>query len=114
MLPAFGTSITLIWLPTGIAVAALLRFGFGCWPGVALGAAAVNLAVGTPLPLALAIAVGNTLGPLLAAWALRRIGFHPAFDRKRDIFFLSAAAILGMLVSASLGTASLSLAVGSA
>ena len=110
MLPAFGTSITLIWLPTGIAVAALLRFGFGCWPGVALGAAAVNFAVGTPLAVALAIAVGNTLGPLLAAWALRRIGFHPAFARKRDIFFLSAAAILGMLVSASLGTASLSLA----
>ena len=110
MLPAFGSNITLFWLPTGIAVAALLRWGFRCWPGVALGAAVVNLAVGSPLPLALAIAVGNTLGPLLAAWVLRRAGVHPAFDRKRDILFLTAAAILGMLVSSGLGVASLSLA----
>ena len=110
MLPAVGTNITLIWLPTGIAVAALVRYGYGCWPGVALGAAAVNFAIGTPLPVALGIAVGNTLGPLLAALALRRMGFHPAFDRKRDILILAVAAILGMLVSASLGVISLSLA----
>ena len=78
MLPAFGSNITLLWLPTGLAVAALLRWGFGCWPGVALGSVAVNFATGISLPVALAIAVGNTLGPLLAAWTLRRIGFHPA------------------------------------
>ena len=110
MLPAVGTNITLIWLPTGIAVAALLRYGYGCWPGVALGAVAVNLAVRTPLPVAVEVAVGNTLGPLLAALALRRMGFHPAFDRKRDILILALAAILGMLVSASLGVIFLSLA----
>ena len=110
MLPAFGSNITLIWLPTGIAVAALLRWGFCCWPGVTLGAVAVNLAVGPSLPVALAIAVGNTLGPLLAAWMLRRAGLHHAFDRKRDILFLSVAAIAGMFVSASLGVVSLSVA----
>ena len=27
LLPAFGSNITLIWLPSGIAVAALLRWG---------------------------------------------------------------------------------------
>ena len=110
MLPAFGTNITLLWLPTGIAVAALLRSGYGCWPGVALGSIAVNVAVGISLPVALAIAVGNTLGPLLAAWTLRRIGFHPAFDRERDILLLAGAAVAGMLVSASLGAGSLALA----
>ena len=110
MLPAFGSNITLIWLPTGIAVAALLRWGSGCWPGISLGAFAVNAAVGTPWTVALGIALGNTLGPLLAAWILRRTGFHPAFDRKRDILLLAAAAIPGMLVSASLGAAVLALA----
>ncbi len=107
MLPAFGSNVTLIWLPTGIAVAALLRWGFGCWPGIALGAVAVNLAVGTSWPVALGIAVGNTLGPLLAAWVLRRLKFHPAFDRSRDILLLAAAAALGMLVSSGLGAATL-------
>jgi len=110
MLPALGTNITLIWLPTGIAVAALFRWGFQVWPGIALGAATVNLAVGTPWGAACAIAVGNTLGPLLAAWVLRRTGLHPTFDRKRDIVFLTIAAALGMLVSASLGVSALTLA----
>ncbi|MEO6742794.1 MAG: PAS domain S-box protein [Chthoniobacteraceae bacterium] len=110
MLPAFGSNITLIWLPTGIAVAGLLRWGFGCWPGVALGAAAVNFAIGSTLPVALAIAVGNTLGPLLAAWLLRRAGLHPSFDRVRDILLLTLAAILGMMVSSTLGVTTFSLA----
>ncbi len=107
MLPAFGPNITLVWLPTGIAVAALLRWGFGCWPGIALGAVAVNLAVGSAWPVALGIALGNTGGPVLAAWALLRLSFHPAFDRPRDILLLAAAAALGMLVSSGLGVATL-------
>jgi len=110
MLPAFGSHITLLWLPTGVAVAALLRCGFRCWPGVTLGAVAVSLAVGTPWLAALGIAVGNTGGPLLAAWMLRRWGLHPAFDRRRDILLLFLAAVIGMLVSSSLGVAALKLA----
>ncbi len=110
MLPAFGPNITLMWMPTGIAVAAFLRWGFCFWPAVTVGAVAVNLAVGSPWPLALAISVGNTLGPLLAAWILKRLSFHQSLDQKRDILFLSVAAIAGMLVSASLGVAALSFA----
>jgi PAS domain S-box-containing protein len=110
MLPAAGSHITLLWLPTGIAVGSLLRRGFGCWPGVAIGAFAVNFSTGTPWYAALGIAVGNTLGPVLAARAIRRLGLHAAFDRKRDILILAACGVLGMSVSASLGVAVLSLA----
>ncbi len=107
MLPAFGSHITLVWMPTGIAVAALFRWGWRCWPGITVGAFAVNLATGTPWPVALGIAAGNTAGPMLAAWMLRRIGFHPTFDRARDILLLAAGAALGMLVTSSLGVATL-------
>jgi PAS domain S-box-containing protein len=107
MFPVFCSHITLIWLPTGIAVAALLRCGFGCWPGVTLGAAAVNVAAGSAWPAALVIAIGNTAGPVLAAFILRRAGVHWAFDRKRDILFLLFAAAFGMTVPASLGVATL-------
>ena len=110
MLPAFGSHITLIWLPTGMAVAALLRYGLGCWPGVTLGAFAVNLAGGMQWQAALVISVGNTAGPMLAARLLPRMGFHAAFDRQRDILLLAAAAALGMAVPASLGVATLALA----
>ena len=35
-------SITAVWPPTGIALAALFLFGYRLWPGVALGAALAN------------------------------------------------------------------------
>ena len=110
MFPVFGPHITLTWIPTGIAVAALLRCGFGCWPGVTLGALAVNLATGSTLLTASGIAVGNTAGPLLAAWFLLRVEMHPAFDRRRDFMFLAVGAALGMLASATVGVAMLALA----
>jgi PAS domain S-box-containing protein len=106
-MPALGSNITLIWLPTGIAVAALFRWGFRCWPGITLGSVAVNVAVGTAWPVALMIALGNTLAPMVTVGVLRRMDFHPAFDRARDIALLGGAAALGMVVSASGGVAAL-------
>ncbi|MDX1925596.1 MAG: PAS domain S-box protein [Pirellulaceae bacterium] len=110
MMPAIGTSVSLIWLPTGIAVAALRRWGFRCWWGVALGAISVNLAIGNPFLLACGIAVGNTLGPLLATLILVRTGFSLQLKRSRDILLLSGAAAVGMLVSATVGVFCLSMA----
>jgi PAS domain S-box-containing protein len=109
MFPVFSPHITLIWMPTGIAVAGLLRCGFGCWPGIALGAIAVNLATGVTWPAVLGIAAGNTAGPLLAAWFLRWRDLHPAFDRRRDFLLLASGAAIGMAVSASLGVIMLAL-----
>lgn len=105
MLPAFGSHITLIWLPTGIAVASLVRCGSSYWPGIMLGAFAVNYGDGLAWPAVLGIAAGNTAGPLLAAHLLRRTRFHATFERKRDFLFLASAAVCGMLVSASCGVA---------
>lgn len=109
-MPYFGSHVTLVWLPTGIAVAALLRWGRGYWPGIYLGAFLVNLSIGSSWYLAAGIAVGNTLGPMLAAWLLGRAGFHPGFDRRQDITFFVLAAGTGMLASATGGAASLCLA----
>ena len=109
-IPYVGSHITLVWLPTGIAVAALLRWGWGVWPGVFLGAFFVNLSIGSPWSLAAGIAVGNTLGPLLTIGWLKRVEFHSAFDRRKDVGSFIAAACAGMMVSASCGVASLNLA----
>ena len=109
-IPFTGSHITLLWLPTGIAVAALFRWGIPVWPGIYLGALLVNLSIGSAWPLAAGIAVGNTLGPLLAVSWLKRAGFHAAFDRQKDIGTFIAAASLGMLVSATGGVANLYLA----
>jgi integral membrane sensor domain MASE1 len=56
-----GPPVTPIWPPTGIAVAALILYGPGLWPGVAAGAWLLVMAVsGNPL-VSLAIAAANTI-----------------------------------------------------
>jgi diguanylate cyclase (GGDEF)-like protein/PAS domain S-box-containing protein len=106
-MPYAGSHITLIWLPTGIAVAALFRWGWGHAIAVFVAAALVNFSIGSDIRLATAIAVGNTLGPMLAVWMLKYLGFHPAFDRRRDVALLTGAAALGMVVSSTLGLSAL-------
>ena len=105
--PYAGSHITLFWLPTGIAVAALFRWGRAVWPGIFVGAYLANISIGSSLLLAMGIAVGNTLAPLLSVWCLKRVGFHSAFDRHNDVGSFLIAAILGMTVSALCGTANL-------
>ena len=100
-------NITPLWPPTGIAVAALLLFGTRWWPGIAIGALAVNLPI-TESPFAAVItAVGNTLAPLLTVWILRRARFRTELDRPRDVVVLLFAALSSMLLSATIGAASL-------
>ncbi len=109
-IPYIGSNITLVWLPTGIAVAALARWGWRYWPGIWLGAILVNLSIGSPWGTAASISIGNTLGPLATLWVLQRLGFHRTFDRQQDVALFALAAALGMLLSASGGVVSLSLA----
>jgi integral membrane sensor domain MASE1 len=59
---AFETeSVTAVWPPTGIALAALVLWGYRLWPGVALGAFLANSWTGIPLYAELGITLGNTL-----------------------------------------------------
>ncbi|MDD2664752.1 MAG: MASE1 domain-containing protein [Dechloromonas sp.] len=102
-LPYYGSHITLIWLPTGIAVAALVRWGNPVWPGIALGAFLVNWGIGSSIPLALGTAIGNTLAPWLTAHWLRQARFNPSFSRQVDVVSFIAASAAGMLASATGG-----------
>jgi PAS domain S-box-containing protein len=103
-------NVTPVWPPTGIALVALLLFGPRVWPAIAAAAFVVNAPISPSVVVALAITVGNTLAPLLALFLLKKAGFRPELDRLRDamaIVFL--AALVGMLVSATVGSAALAL-----
>src|SRR5256714_15543352 len=64
-------SVTAIWPPTGIALAAILLWGYRVWPGVALGALLANSWTGVPFFAVAGITVGNTLEALAGAYLLR-------------------------------------------
>lgn len=103
-----GNNVTPLWPPTGIAVAALLVVGRSYWPAIAAAALVVNLPI-SPNPLvACAIAVGNTLAPVVAVTLLRRVGFRRQLDRQRDAIALVFIGALGsMVVSATIGSMAL-------
>jgi PAS domain S-box-containing protein len=101
-------SATVVWPPTGIALAALLLFGARVWPAVALGAFLVNVTTAGSVATSVGIATGNTLEGLLGAWLVSRFAHgRYAFERTRDIFAFTIAVVPGAVVSATMGVASL-------
>jgi len=99
-------SVTPLWPPTAVAVIGLLAGGYGVAPAIAAAAFAVNEPMSSTAA-AVAIAAGNTVAPMLTVYLLRRVGFRRQLDRLRDALALSAFALIGMGVSASIGTTAL-------
>ena len=106
---AVGGFATLVWLPTGIAIAALLILGIRVWPAILIGALIANLTVGAPLLVALGIGTGNTLEAVTATYLLRRApGFTVTLESVRAaVALIILAAIFSTLISSSVGVTSL-------
>lgn len=98
--------VTPLWPPTGVGVLALLLGGLRLWPGIALGAFAVNASL-NGIGWTLVISAGNALGPVTAYLLLRWVGFRRELDRPRDAIALVSVGLAGMLVSATVGSAAL-------
>jgi len=107
-----GPSISPVWPPTGLAVAALVLLGPGYWPAILLGAFLANATTSIPVLAAAGIACGNTTEAMLAAYLLRsRAGQHLALDDLLGVRTLVVvAAPIGALASATVGVTSLWLA----
>jgi two-component system, NarL family, sensor histidine kinase FusK len=107
-----GSTVSMVWAPSGIALAALLVFGWRMAFGIALGAFLANVGTGIPLLAACSIAAGNTLAAIVGAGLLLRWpGFELALGTRRAVFALIVfGAMLGTTVSASVGVATLAIA----
>ena len=105
-LPGYAT---VIWLPTGISLAALLLFGNRLAAGVFLGALGASLHVGAPLAVAIGIGAGNAAEPLLGALLLRRVPrFSITLERVTSVVGLIVlVAVVSTVISATVGVASL-------
>ncbi len=106
----FEGTVTLIWAPTGIALAALLCWGLRVWPGALAGAVAVNLTTGVPPETVALIAAGNTLSGIVGAALLQRLSRGPVLDGPRTVaLFLVLGVAVSPLVSSINGAAAVCL-----
>jgi two-component system, cell cycle sensor histidine kinase and response regulator CckA len=102
-------SASAVWPPSGIALAAILLWGYWLWPGVFLGAFAVNIAASGSVVATLGIASGNTLEAILGAGLVNYFanGLN-AFDQTKSILkFILLAGILSTAVGATIGVSTL-------
>jgi signal transduction histidine kinase len=104
--PGYATAV---WPPAGVALAALWRGGLRLWPGVWLGAVMLNFSIAGSLPLALAIAAGNTLEALAAAVMVQLAlpGRDAPFDRVESPALLALAAVSCAVIAASVAIVAL-------
>ena len=108
-----NVSVSPVWPPTGVAIAALLCFGYRASPGVLIGALLGNyILTDVPLVPSTAIAIGNVLEAVTAVYLLRqfteaRNPFNRAFDVLKFVIF---AAVISTTIAATIGNLTLSIA----
>ncbi len=111
MLASVHPSATVVWAPTGIALAAFLLCDRYIWIGIFVGAFIVNVTTEGSLLTTLAIASGNTLEGLVGATLIKRFaGWPDTFNRIRHVFsFVLLAALASPVISATMGVTALSI-----
>src|SRR3989442_10817297 len=104
-----NSSVTTVWPPAGIALAAFVLLGYRVWPAILGAAFLANVTTtGAVLP-SIGIAIGNAAEGLVGAYLVNRFARGGrVFDRVRDIIrFTLLAALVSTIVSATIGIASL-------
>ena len=114
--PGFATAV---WPPSGIALAALLLFGYRVWPGVLLGSFAINIFIAMqsgPIDdwfsagrVAANIGLGSTVQAALGTWLIRRfVGFpNPLLFEREITLFLLLGGPVSCLFAATVGIGTL-------
>jgi len=104
----YQQNATLIWAPSGLAVAAVWLGGPRMAIGVWIGALTVNLAISTPPALAATIACGNTAEALVAAALASRFRIDPRLRSIRDVLLLVALLVgASTVIAATVGALAL-------
>lgn len=105
------THVSPVWPPTGLAIGAILVFGYRAWPAIVLGlfALAIWEPSARPWPAVIAIAFGNVLEAIAGAWFIRTFSgqSNPLFDAKTFLWFLGAGVFSCTTIGATIGVASL-------
>ena len=110
---------TVIWPPSGIALAGILLYGYRVWPGILLGSLLVNFSttwdirssfdIFISITIVLAISTGAALQAIVGAYLLRRFaGFPNSLGNEKEVFsFMLFGGILSSLVNSTLSVTTL-------
>jgi integral membrane sensor domain MASE1/PAS domain-containing protein len=109
-------NVTAVWIPSGLAVGALVVWGVAMWPGVWIGAFAYNFTfylltgrIDRPeaMAVSLGIATGNTLMAISGSTLVELVrGTGEDLGRPRDaLAYVGLAGLLSTTLSATIGTA---------
>ena len=112
---------TAIWLPSGIALAGILIYGYRVWPGVILGSFLINFPVTlanypsetlNSVIISLIISCGASLQSVVGAYWVRRFaGFPNLLAKVKDVLlFLLFGGILSSLINSTISVPTLLLA----
>jgi len=111
MLASLHASASPVWPCAGIALAAILLFGYRVWPAIFIGAFLVNVTTAGNVATSFAIAIGNTLEALAGAWLVNQLAGGKEFcDRPQGVFKFAVAAAISTIISPAFGVTGLALA----
>jgi len=109
----YTASVSAIWPPVGLGIAALYLWGLRLWPGIFLGELLVNaelLVDHAPLPAGSLAGqqLGNMAEIVVGAWLLRRLlGPRAKLDRASQVGKMIVAVGTATAISATVGTVSM-------
>jgi signal transduction histidine kinase len=109
----YTASVSAIWPPAGLGIAALYLGGLRLWPGIFLGEVLVNSELlldnaSFPLGSLMGQQLGNMAEVIVGAWLLRRlIGPRARLDRASQVGGMIVAALTATAISATVGTISI-------
>ena len=108
-IPFTVNNISPLWPASGLALGAVVVWGYGMWPGILLAAFLVNFLSPVPLESAAVMGVGNTCSALFGGYLLKRVArFQPPLVRLKDVVGLvTLGALVSPVLAASIGTSAL-------
>jgi len=111
-LASIHPSATPIWPPTGVALAAVLLWGYRTWPAIFAAAVIANATTAGSVATAIAIATGNTLEAVVGAYLVNRWSSGcNTFSRPNSVAkFALICFVIATPISASIGLTSLATA----
>jgi signal transduction histidine kinase len=103
---AFESAYASVWPATGLAIGAMVLWGYWVWPFIAGAAFLTILNASGYLLAAFATSIADTLEAVVATFLVRRfVSRRNPFVHARDLFkFIVLAAVLSPMVSAVIGT----------